>query len=68
MSEKNPYHLRLDLLHMARSIIENNKEKRFALVMNEKAVANYKESDLLVSLEEIIETAKKLNEFVSNKK
>ena len=68
MSEKNPYHLRLDLLHLARSIVQDNKEKRFTLVMEEKAVIKYKESDLLVSLEEVIETAKKLNEFVSNKK
>ena len=69
--EKTPYELRLDLLHLARSIIQENKDKQFTLLM-EKRQTNpdepYKLEDIQVSLEEIIEKAEELNKFISQKK
>ena len=69
-NEKNPYQLRFDLLHLSRSIIKENKDKKFHLLMKEKETnpnAKYEEKDLLISFDEVVEKAKELNKFVSKK-
>ena len=69
-NEKSPYELRFDLLHLARSIIQENKDKKFHLLMKEKETnpnAKYEEKDLLISFDDVVEKAKELNKFVSNK-
>ena len=66
-NEKSPYELRFDLLHLARSIIQENKDKKFHLLMKEKETnpnAKYEEKDLLISFDDVVEKAKELNKFI----
>lgn len=57
---QNPYHLRFDLLHLAKDILETNAH----MAREDKAT----DRKTFYTLDEVIETASKLNKFVSNKK
>ena len=68
--EKTPFEIRLDLLHLARSVIQENKDRNFHLLMDKRSTnpdETYKKEDIQVSFEEIIEKAKELNKFVTTK-
>jgi hypothetical protein len=76
MSTKSPFEIRLDLLHLAQSILSDRSwQKRNVLEQNWNAqrenaliktpVPPFPEMDS-VTTEDIIAEAKKLNEFVSN--
>tara|TARA_Y100000992_G_scaffold283868_1_gene233539 strand:- start:201 stop:419 length:219 start_codon:yes stop_codon:yes gene_type:complete len=68
--EKTPFEIRLDLLHLARSVIQENKDRNFHLLMDKRSTnpdEPYKKEDIQISFEEIIEKAKELNKFVTTK-
>lgn len=76
MSNKNPFEIRLEILHLAQSIVENRiwaERNRLENDWNEiKSRVPNSESHVpfpvmpTASEEEIIELAKILNDFVSN--
>ena len=57
---RNPYELRFDLLHLAQSILETNAH----MAREDKA----QDRKTFYTTEEVILTAQRLNEFVSNSK
>jgi len=57
---RNPYEMRFDLLHLAKDILEQNAH----MAREDKA----KDRSTFFTTEEVIETANKLNAFVSNSK
>jgi len=57
---RNPYEMRFDLLHLAQSILETNAH----LAREDKA----QDRKTFYTTEEVILTAQRLNEFVSNSK
>ena len=77
MSTKSPFEIRLDLLHLAQSILSDQSwQKRNVLeqnwnaqkdiaILDQKQVPVFPETSPITT-EEIIAEAKKLNEFVSN--
>jgi hypothetical protein len=74
MSDKTPYELRLELLHMAHSILQGNADmKRDLLHMVHSHDLTIGEEDLPteiketeISVGEILSVARTLNEFISN--
>ena len=56
---RNPYEMRMDLLHLAKDILEQNAH----MAREDKA----KDRKSFFTTDEVIETATKLNAFVSNK-
>jgi hypothetical protein len=54
---KNPYQMRFDLLHLAKDILEQNAH----MAREDKA----KDRKSFFTTDEVIETAEKLNEFIS---
>ena len=56
---RNPYEMRLDLLHLAKEILETNAH----MAREDKA----KDRPSYYTTEQVISTAKELNSFVSNK-
>ena len=79
MSDKNPYEIRLELLKLAQSIlseaawVERNRLEQDWNCMREYAITNNKappqfpEFDA-VTVEQVLETANQLNDFISNSK
>ena len=68
-NDKTPYQLRLELLHLARSVIGENMDKKFTLRQQEKEAnpnVKYDENDLVITLDAIVDMAQELNKFVSN--
>jgi len=68
-SNKTPYELRLEILHLAQHIIERENENQLAILhlQNEKSDDfNPVEKEFRNSEEEILKVARKLNSFVSN--
>jgi hypothetical protein len=70
MSEKNPYELRLELLHMAQSILQSNAEMKRDLL---HLVHSHEVEEIIapteateIKVEDILDYARKLNEFISN--
>ena len=59
----SPYELRFNLLHLAKDILETN-----AHMAREDNVGIGSERKTYYDIEEVIETAKQLNNFVSNNK
>lgn len=55
----NPYQMRFDLLHLAKDILEQNAH----MAREDKS----KDRKTYYTLDEVIETAQTLNQFVSNK-
>ena len=56
---RNPYEMRLDLLHLAKDILETNAH----MAREDKA----KDRKTFYTTEQVIATAKELNSFVSNR-
>jgi hypothetical protein len=56
---RNPFDLRLDLLHLAKDILETNAH----MARDDKA----KDRKTFYTTDEVISTAKELNSFVSNR-
>jgi hypothetical protein len=56
---RNPYEMRLDLLHIAKDILETNAH----MAREDKA----KDRKTFYTTDEVISTAKELNSFVSNR-
>lgn len=56
---RNPFDLRLDLLHLAKDILETNAH----MARDDKA----KDRKTFYTTEEVISTAKELNAFISNR-
>ena len=69
-SNKNPYELRLEILHLAQHIIDRENENRLALLhlQNEQknGVSRSEEGGFQCTEDKILSVAKKLNNFVSN--
>ena len=66
---KNPYELRLEILHLAQHIIDRENENRLAVLhlQNEKSERFTPLDNSFQNTEdEILLVAKKLNDFVSN--
>jgi hypothetical protein len=59
---KNPYEMRFDLLHLAKDILEQN-----AHMAREDKVKTKDGRKTYFTTDEVIETAEKLNEFISKK-
>lgn len=74
MSDKTPYELRMELLHMAYQILQGNADmKRDLLHMAHSHDLTVGEEDLpseieqtKINVEEILTVARTLNEFISN--
>lgn len=60
--QTNPYQMRFDLLHLAKDILEQN-----AHMAREDKVKEKDGRKTYFTTDEVIETAKKLNEFISNR-
>ena len=56
---RNPYEMRFDLLHLAKDILEGNAH----MAREDKA----KDRKTYYTTDEVLETATKLNKFISNK-
>ena len=66
---KNPYELRLEILHLAQHIIDRENENRLAVLhlQNEKSERfTPLDKEFQSTEDEILLVAKKLNDFVSN--
>ena len=73
---KTPYELRLEILHLAQHIVERRTENELAVLHLQSDSDNYADlteflGDDLVSfknssVDEVLNIAKKLNDFVSN--
>ncbi len=59
-NSRNPYEMRFDLLHLAKDILEQNAH----MAREDKA----KDRKTFFTTDEVIETAAKLNQFVSTNK
>jgi hypothetical protein len=57
--KKNPYQMRVDLLHLAKDILETNAH----MAREDKT----KDRNTFYTTDEVLETAAKLNKFVSGK-
>jgi hypothetical protein len=69
-SNKTPYELRLEILHLAQHIIDRENENQLTVLhlQNEKSenFTPIEELGLRCTEDKILEVAKKLNSFVSN--
>lgn len=75
-NNKTPYELRLEILHLAQSIVEQRTDNELQIIhlqSDSESYANLTETlggDLLqfksASVEEVLSVAKRLNDFVSN--
>ena len=69
-SNKTPYELRLEILHLAQHIIDRENENQLAVLhlQNEKSESftPIEEQDFQRTEDKILGVAKKLNNFVSN--
>ena len=69
-SNKTPYELRLEILHLAQHIIDRENENQLAVLhlQNEKSESftPIEEQDFQSTEDKILGVAKKLNKFVSN--
>lgn len=68
-SNKTPYELRLEILHLAQHIIDRENENQLAILhlQSEKSEDfNFVGKELRNSEGEILNVARKLNKFVSN--
>ena len=73
---RTPYELRLEILHLAQSIVDRRTENELQIIhlqSDPESYANLNETlgeDLLqfknASVEEVLNIAKRLNDFVSN--
>ena len=59
VQRRNPYEMRFDLLHLAKDILEGNAH----MAREDKA----KDRKTYYTTDEVLETAEKLNKFISNK-
>jgi hypothetical protein len=62
---RNPYEMRFDLLHLAKDILEQNAHMAREDIRMKKAKAQDRKT--FFTTDEVIETAQKLNGFVSNR-
>ena len=69
-SNKTPYELRLEILHLAQHIIDRENENQLAVLhlQNEKSESftPIEDQGFQCTEDKILEVAKKLNNFVSN--
>mgnify|MGYP001166971835 FL=1 len=67
-SNKTPYELRLEILHLAQHIIDRENENQLAVLhlQNEKSETPIEDQDFQRTEDKILGVAKKLNNFVSN--
>ena len=75
-NSRTPYELRLEILHLAQSIVDRRTENELQIIhlqSDPESYANLNETlgeDLLqfknASVEEVLSIAKRLNDFVSN--
>ena len=73
---KTPYELRLEILHLAQEIVERRTENELQLIHLQSDPDNYAELTGLLeeipvsfensSVDEVLDIAKRLNDFVSN--
>lgn len=70
MSDRNPYELRLELLHMAQAILQSNADMKRDLLhlvhSHELEEVVTPTEGLEIKVEDILSTARQLNEFISN--
>ena len=72
-NNKTPYELRMEILHLAQHISERNAEQAMNLLHlqseNKESVKNaieaYKLTTVAEDCEQVLKTAKKLNDFIS---